>query len=81
MGVALACTGKSDCPQGDVCCGTLAGRTGSSSCQATCAGEQLCTGQADCAPGDRCAMVGGGTIGICAAPRDGGVPRDAGFRD
>jgi hypothetical protein len=82
MGVALACTGKSDCPQGDVCCGMLmGGRTGGSTCTAMCTGQQLCTGQADCAPGDRCIMTG--TFGFCVGglPDGGGFPRDAGFRD
>jgi hypothetical protein len=80
MGVALACTSKSDCPQGDVCCGMLMGRMGSSSCQATCSGQQLCSGQADCPQGDRCLMTG--PVGICVAGgRDGGAPRDAGLPD
>lgn len=79
LGVALACSGASDCPQSttQLCCaqGSLTTPGGSTSCQTAtaCPAEQVCLSSSECPSGDKCrALAGGGGIRTCVAAADGG---------
>ena len=93
-GVALTCTGSSNCPAGEVCCASFGGGGGGgpggggggAKCAKTCGGGggpggggvQLCNGNGDCPPGEQCVPAPIGGVNICRPQRGPGPGVDAG---
>jgi hypothetical protein len=66
-GMALHCTGASDCPSGQVCCATLQSNGGHALCQPSCNTTTLChyASPQDCTGGKMCNLYGPFGLSAC----------------